>query len=154
MTACQQAMPHHSTTGSCSCSCSSSRLGPLVQQLGCCLQGSSSLLTLHGRPDIAYMLVWADLSACCQHNAGQQPKYKYSAAAVLVPDRHAPHPVLCCAGWLNMIAPYILAPLYGVPPGTYRLHHVIMHHVEDNKHGWDLSATEGFQRDNLLHFFM
>lgn len=46
----------------------------------------------------------------------------------------------------------MLAPLYGVPPGTYRLHHVIMHHVEDNKTGWDLSATEGFQRDNLAHF--
>jgi hypothetical protein len=62
----------------------------------------------------------------------------------------------CCAvaAWLNVIAPYMLAPLFGVPPGTYRLHHVIMHHVEDNKDGWDLSATEGFQRDNLGHFFM
>lgn len=56
------------------------------------------------------------------------------------------------AGWLNTIAPYLLAPLYGVPPGTYRLHHVIMHHVEDNKAGWDLSATEGYQRDSLAHF--
>lgn len=56
------------------------------------------------------------------------------------------------AGWLNTIAPYILAPLYGVPPGTYRLHHVIMHHVEDNKAGWDLSATECYQRDSLAHF--
>jgi fatty acid desaturase len=60
--------------------------------------------------------------------------------------------VFCSTGWLNTIAPYILAPLYGVPPGTYRLHHVIMHHVEDNTHGWDLSATEGYQRDSLAHF--
>lgn len=30
---------------------------------------------------------------------------------------------------LNHLAQYILAPLYGVPPGIYRLHHCIMHHV-------------------------
>jgi hypothetical protein len=51
-----------------------------------------------------------------------------------------------------MAAPYLLAPLFGVPPGVYRLHHVIMHHVEDNAAGWDLSSTEPFQRDSALSF--
>lgn len=66
------------------------------------------------------------------------------------------HPLCCVFGaeynWLNAIAPYVLTPLFGLPSGAYRLHHVIMHHVEDNKEGWDLSATEGFQRDSLLSF--
>jgi hypothetical protein len=57
-----------------------------------------------------------------------------------------------CAGWLNTVAPYFLAPLFGLPSGAYRLHHVVMHHIEDNAAGWDLSATEGFQRDSLAHF--
>jgi hypothetical protein len=50
------------------------------------------------------------------------------------------------------VAPYFLAPLFGLPSGAYRLHHVVMHHIEDNAAGWDLSATEGFQRDSLAHF--
>ncbi len=28
-----------------------------------------------------------------------------------------------------------------------------MHHVENNLDKWDLSSTEPYQRDNLLHFF-
>lgn len=63
---------------------------------------------------------------------------------------------VCCnrAAVLNNVAPYALAPLFGVPSGAYRLHHVVMHHTEDNAAGWDLSATEGFQRDNPAHFVM
>lgn len=55
-------------------------------------------------------------------------------------------------GWLNHLAPYLLSPLFGVPAGAYRLHHVLMHHVEDNAWGWDLSSTEGFRRDSLAGF--
>uniref|UniRef100_A0A383V8J9 Fatty acid desaturase domain-containing protein n=2 Tax=Tetradesmus obliquus TaxID=3088 RepID=A0A383V8J9_TETOB len=55
-------------------------------------------------------------------------------------------------GWLNHLAPYLLSPLFGVPAGAYRLHHVVMHHVEDNAWGWDLSSTEGFRRDSLAGF--
>jgi hypothetical protein len=54
--------------------------------------------------------------------------------------------------WLNHLAPYLLSPLFGVPSGAYRLHHVVMHHVEDNAWGWDLSSTEGFRRDSLACF--
>ncbi len=28
-----------------------------------------------------------------------------------------------------MLVPYLLAPLYGVPCGMYKLHHKVMHHV-------------------------
>ncbi|KXZ50920.1 hypothetical protein GPECTOR_14g167 [Gonium pectorale] len=32
-------------------------------------------------------------------------------------------------GALNIIIPYFLCNLYGVPCGFYRLHHIVMHHV-------------------------
>ncbi|KAF8063047.1 REE1 [Scenedesmus sp. PABB004] len=62
------------------------------------------------------------------------------------------HRRLCKHGALNAVAPYLLAPLFGVPCGAYRLHHVVMHHVEDNADGWDLSSTERFSRDSPLSF--
>jgi len=47
---------------------------------------------------------------------------------------------------------WLLPPFFGLPPGAiYHLHHVIMHHIENN-HGMDISSTEMYQRDNLLHF--
>lgn len=30
---------------------------------------------------------------------------------------------------LNQVAPVLLAPLFGVPCGVYKFHHVIMHHA-------------------------
>lgn len=30
---------------------------------------------------------------------------------------------------LHHVSSYLLAPLYGIPPGVYRLHHCVMHHV-------------------------
>jgi hypothetical protein len=53
---------------------------------------------------------------------------------------------------LNQLAPYALAPLYGLPAGAYRLHHCIMHHVEGNAAPADLSSTESFQRDRPTAF--
>ncbi|GFR48554.1 hypothetical protein Agub_g10453 [Astrephomene gubernaculifera] len=55
-------------------------------------------------------------------------------------------------GLLNAIIPYFLCNLYGVPCGFYNLHHVVMHHVEDNASPGDLSSTETMQRDSLRHF--
>eukprot|EP00887_Chlorella_sp_A99_P005783 scaffold1.g5783.t1 len=57
-------------------------------------------------------------------------------------------------GWgaLNQLVPFVLAPFFGVPSGMYRLHHCVMHHVENNGAGRDLSSTEPYQRDNPLHF--
>jgi len=46
----------------------------------------------------------------------------------------------------------VFAPFIGIPPGFYRLHHVYMHHVENNFFETDLSSTEMYQRDSKLHF--
>merc|ERR1712086_705864 len=53
---------------------------------------------------------------------------------------------------LHGLCPYVLAPIFGIPPGCYRLHHVVMHHLEDNMFPEDLSSTMPYQRDNFLHF--
>jgi fatty acid desaturase len=53
---------------------------------------------------------------------------------------------------LHGYAPYILCPFFGIPAGCYRLHHVVMHHLEDNVFPEDLSSTMPYQRDNFFHF--
>lgn len=52
----------------------------------------------------------------------------------------------------NLLAPVLLAPLFGLPPGLYRAHHVHMHHAEENAAARDLTSTEAFQRDSPWHF--
>jgi fatty acid desaturase len=47
-----------------------------------------------------------------------------------------------------------LCMFFGIPPGMYRLHHVVMHHNENNISNEDLSSTEPYQRDNFLHFLI
>ena len=47
----------------------------------------------------------------------------------------------------------MLCPFFGVPPGVYRLHHCVMHHVEGNAPG-DMTSTQRFQRDSALHFVL
>ena len=47
----------------------------------------------------------------------------------------------------------LIAPLFGIPSNYYWLHHIVMHHVDNNEQEKDLSSTEGYQRDNLLHWF-
>merc|ERR1719231_1553029 len=54
--------------------------------------------------------------------------------------------------FLNGYLQYVMAPFMGIPTGMYHLHHVVMHHKENNVFPWDLSSTEPYQRDNLLHF--
>jgi fatty acid desaturase len=53
---------------------------------------------------------------------------------------------------LNTIVPLVFSPFFGMPSGMYYLHHVIMHHSENNLDQWDLSSTEPFQRDKVTHF--
>ena len=55
---------------------------------------------------------------------------------------------------LNAAVAGLLSPFFGMPSGLYCLHHIVMHHVENNRAGWDLSSTEEYQRDNLLHFLV
>jgi fatty acid desaturase len=56
--------------------------------------------------------------------------------------------------WLDGGVRALLSPFFGVPCGLYYLHHVVMHHTEGNRAGRDLSSTEPYQRDRLLHFLM
>lgn len=53
--------------------------------------------------------------------------------------------------FLNAYVNWLLVAIYGIPCGVYRLHHCIMHHIENN-HELDISSTEFYQRDNPLHF--
>ncbi|KAK9820238.1 hypothetical protein WJX72_007814 [[Myrmecia] bisecta] len=55
-------------------------------------------------------------------------------------------------GVLNKVIPMLLAPLFGVPSGMYRLHHCIMHHAEDNLHPYDVSSTEPYNRGSFRQF--
>jgi fatty acid desaturase len=55
---------------------------------------------------------------------------------------------------LNATVSLVFPVLFGLPSGLYHLHHVIMHHSENNRDGWDLSSTERYQRDSVLHFLM
>jgi len=52
---------------------------------------------------------------------------------------------------LNGMLVWVFAPFFGVPCGVYKLHHVVMHHIENN-HELDTSSTERFQRDSVLNF--
>ena len=55
---------------------------------------------------------------------------------------------------LNALPSYVLGPLFGIPPGMYHLHHIVMHHNEQNVFPWDISSTEKYQRDSILHFVL
>jgi len=57
------------------------------------------------------------------------------------------------SGILNAYPSYVLCPIYGLPSGQYYLHHVIMHHVENNVFPYDISSTMTYQRDSPFHFF-
>jgi len=55
--------------------------------------------------------------------------------------------------WFNsFLTEYFLCFCHGIVPGMYRLHHVIMHHKENNICPRDLSSTMPYQRDNIFHF--
>lgn len=53
---------------------------------------------------------------------------------------------------LNHFIVWCMAPMFGVPAGVYKLHHVVMHHIENNA-GLDITETVTFQRDSWSHFF-
>ena len=53
---------------------------------------------------------------------------------------------------LNHYIVWILGPLFGESPETYFVHHIGMHHVEENLEA-DLSSTMPFQRDSFTGWF-
>ena len=54
-------------------------------------------------------------------------------------------------GWLNNYIPWVLAPLFGQTPESYFVHHMGMHHPENNLPD-DQSSTMFYQRDSLGGF--
>jgi fatty acid desaturase len=55
------------------------------------------------------------------------------------------------AGWANYLIPWYFGWVFGQAPGTFFLHHIGMHHAENNQ--WrDLSSTMPYQRDSLWDF--
>jgi fatty acid desaturase len=53
--------------------------------------------------------------------------------------------------WLNYYLPWIIGPLFGQTPESYFVHHLGMHHPENNSPE-DESSTMFYQRDSLLSF--
>lgn len=51
----------------------------------------------------------------------------------------------------NWIIPRVLGPFFGHSPTSYFVHHMGMHHPEENLEG-DLSSTMRFQRDKFSHW--
>ena len=54
-------------------------------------------------------------------------------------------------GYLNRYIPWILGPFFGESPDGYFVHHLGMHHPENNLEA-DLSSTMKYQRDRLDHW--
>lgn len=54
-------------------------------------------------------------------------------------------------GWMNHYLPWIVAPFFGNTPETYFIHHVAMHHVENNLEE-DISSTMAYRRDSFREF--
>jgi len=50
---------------------------------------------------------------------------------------------------LNQVVPRVLGPFFGEPPEGYFVHHMGMHHPENNMHD-DLSSTLKYQRDSVI----
>ncbi|NML63850.1 fatty acid desaturase [Hymenobacter sp. RP-2-7] len=54
-------------------------------------------------------------------------------------------------GYLNYYIPWVIGPLFGQTPETYFVHHLGMHHAENNLPE-DESSTMFYQRDSALGF--
>lgn len=54
-------------------------------------------------------------------------------------------------GWLNHYLPWVIGPLFGQTPETYFVHHMGMHHPENNLPD-DESSTMFYQRDSVQGF--
>jgi fatty acid desaturase len=53
--------------------------------------------------------------------------------------------------WMRHYIPWVLGPFFGETPDTYYVHHIGMHHPENNLDD-DLSCTMRYQRDRLGDF--
>jgi len=64
----------------------------------------------------------------------------------------ASHKALFASPVFDLYVQYVISPFFGIPSGTYRSHHVVMHHIENNVFPYDVSSTMIYQRDNFFHF--
>jgi fatty acid desaturase len=56
--------------------------------------------------------------------------------------------------WMKNLIPWAIGPFFGQTPQSYFVHHIGMHHIENNLRG-DLSSTMRYQRDSIfawLHY--
>ncbi len=53
--------------------------------------------------------------------------------------------------WMNRLVQWLVCPFFGQSPDSFFVHHMGMHHVEDNLDA-DLSSTMKYQRDDPLQF--
>jgi hypothetical protein len=60
-------------------------------------------------------------------------------------------PIFKRAKFMDKFITHVLPPFFGMTPGAYHSHHVLMHHVENCSED-DVSGTAFYQRDNPLHF--
>lgn len=60
-------------------------------------------------------------------------------------------PIFKRAKFMDKVITHVLPPFFGMTPGAYHSHHVLMHHVE-NCSPDDVSGTAFYQRDNPIHF--
>ncbi len=59
------------------------------------------------------------------------------------------HRPLFKKSWMKHIIPWGIGPFFGQTPQSYFVHHIGMHHIEDNLAG-DLSSTMRYRRDSIL----
>lgn len=64
----------------------------------------------------------------------------------------ASHKGIFASPYFDLYLSYVISPFFGIPSGTYRSHHVVMHHIENNVFPYDVSSTMSYQRDNVFHF--
>lgn len=84
-----------------------------------------------------HLITWAKSFILCMHYATHTPVFKKNSIW----------------GNLNYIMPYGVCSLFGILPGQYYLHHVIMHHKENNICPYDVSSTMQYQRNNRFHMY-
>jgi fatty acid desaturase len=85
-------------------------------------------------PYLAFVLgVYLGPYTLMLHNASHRPLYK--------PEYR----------WLNHYMTWVIGPFFGHTPGTYFVHHIGMHHPENNLKD-DLSTTMPYQRDSFGDF--
>jgi fatty acid desaturase len=76
----------------------------------------------------------------------------YSAPVILMLHNTMHRPFIRRPKLLNQAHPYVMSFFFGIPSG-YAVHHLGMHHVEDNTPD-DLSSTMRYRRDSFLHFLV